>query len=160
MCLSRCRGWTQEKLPGTLSSILRFCPVQLAGALTVKLNLSLVQSAAPACLKTITMVPAPKKAAVTSLIGYEAVALSPVTTTHEKQFGCHAITTALHRALTHQYCANTNVRMQFVDFSSALNNFHPSVLISQLHELGLTPSTWKELEDFLTSRLQSVRSDS
>lgn len=49
-------------------------------------------------------------------------------------------TTALHSALTH-LDSNTDVKMLFVDFSSAFNTVCPFMLVTQLCELGFIYST-------------------
>jgi hypothetical protein len=51
-----------------------------------------------------------------------------------------AISTALHTALTHLDTRNTDVRMLFIDYSSAFNTIVPSKLVTKLRTLGLNTS--------------------
>jgi hypothetical protein len=67
------------------------------------------------------------------------------------------ITTALHTALSHLNKRNTYVRMLFIDYSSAFNTVMPSKLITKLRVLGLNPSLWNWVLDFLTGRPQVVK---
>ena len=57
---------------------IRACDDQLAGVFMDIFNLSLSQSAGPTCFKMATIVPVPKKATVTELNDYRAVALTSV----------------------------------------------------------------------------------
>ncbi len=68
-----------------------------------------------------------------------------------------AVITALHTALTHLDRGNTNVRMLFVDFSSAFNTVSLHKLIQKLSSLGLGSSLCTWILDFLSNRPQKVR---
>ena len=129
-----------------------------------------------------TIVPVPKKSAITCLNDYRPIALTPVITKcfekillkHIKdtipagldslQFSYRenrskedAVPLALHTALTHLQHPNTYVRMLFVDFSSAFNTVLPDTLALKLHNLGLSTSLCLCIRDFLTDRPQVVR---
>ena len=52
---------------------------------------------------------------------------------------------------------NTNVRMLFIDYSSAFNTIVPSKLITKLRILGLNTSLCNWIQDFLKGRPQVVR---
>lgn len=63
---------------GVSGCILRECADQLAGVFTDIFNLSLKQGAVPSCFKSTTIVPIPKKSAVSCLNDYRPVALTPI----------------------------------------------------------------------------------
>jgi len=63
---------------GVPGRFLRECAAELADVFLNMFNLSLLQYSVPMCLKTSTIVPDPKQAAVTSLNDYRPVALKPV----------------------------------------------------------------------------------
>lgn len=108
--------------------------------------MSLEQANIPACLKSATIIPVPKKSPTSNLNDFRPVALTPVITKcfeklvlrHIKaclpptldphQFAYRpnrstedAITTALHAALSHLEKKGSYVRMLFIDYSSAFN---------------------------------------
>ncbi len=68
-----------------------------------------------------------------------------------------AIAFKLHTALSHLENKNTNVRMLFVDYSSAFNTMMPATLVAKLQTLGLNRSMCSWILDFLTGRSQVVR---
>jgi hypothetical protein len=68
-----------------------------------------------------------------------------------------AITIQLHTALSHLDKRNTFVRMLFIDYSSAFNTIVPSKLIINLKTLGLNPSLFNCVLDFLMGRTQVVK---
>ena len=68
-----------------------------------------------------------------------------------------AIAIALHTALSHLDKRNTNVRMRFIDYSSAFNTILPSKLIIKLETLGLDPALCHWVLDFLMCRPQVVK---
>jgi hypothetical protein len=140
-----------DGLPGC---VLRACADQLASVFTDIFNLSLSESVIPTCFKQTTIDPVPKNTKVTCLNDYRPVALRSVAMKcHERlvmayintiipetldplQFAYRpnrstddAISIALHTALSHLDKRNTNVRMLFIDYSSAFNNIVPSKLI-------------------------------
>ncbi|XP_048854489.1 uncharacterized protein LOC125722376 [Brienomyrus brachyistius] len=142
-----------DNIPGC---VLRGCAEQLADVLTNIFNIS---------LSTTVIIPVPKKSSVSCLNDYRPVAVTPIimkcferlVMRHIKsllppslvplQFAYHpnhstddAITTALHLALTHLDKKDTNVRMLFIDFSSAFNTIAPQHLIGKLRLLGLNTS--------------------
>ncbi|KAK3516544.1 hypothetical protein QTP70_021739 [Hemibagrus guttatus] len=105
---------------------LRECADQLADVFTDIFNISLTSAVVPTCLKTMTIVPVPKKSTVSCLNDYCPIALTPImmkcfkrlVMRHIKtqlphsldplQFAYHpnrsmddAITTTLHLSLTH-----------------------------------------------------------
>ncbi len=110
---------------------------QPAGVFTDIFNHSLKQATVPTCLKSTTIVPVPKKSAVTSLDDYRPVALTPaIMTCFERIILSHikdnlpaeldsyrftyqegAVSFALHMTLSHLEHPDTYVRMLFVDFS-------------------------------------------
>lgn len=148
---------------GTLKS----CIDQLAGVFTDIFNCSLQQAVVHTGLKSSTIVPVPKKSAVSCLNDYHPVALTPViikcferfilshikdiisTDLDSHQFAYRgnrstedAVSMALHMALSHLENPNTFVRMLFVDFRSAFNTIIPHKVKHRLSNLGLTTSLW------------------
>nr|XP_023667962.1 uncharacterized protein LOC111844071 [Paramormyrops kingsleyae] len=136
----------------------------------------------PTCLKTTTIIPVPKRQAVTCLNDYHPVALTPIavkcferlvlahikasipTDLDSHQFAYHgnrstedAISVALHATLSHLEHPDTHARMLFIDFSSTFNSIIPHKLITKLTNLGLTTSICSWILNFLTNRPQNVR---
>uniref|UniRef100_A0A8K9V2X2 Reverse transcriptase domain-containing protein n=1 Tax=Oncorhynchus mykiss TaxID=8022 RepID=A0A8K9V2X2_ONCMY len=68
-----------------------------------------------------------------------------------------SIATTLHTALTHLDKRNTNVRILFIDYSSAFNTIVPFKLVTKLKTLDLDPALCNWVLDFRTGRLQVVR---
>ena len=122
-----------------------------------------------------TIVPVPKKVKVTILNHYCPVALtSVVMKCFERLVKNHisstltdildplqfayrpnrskddAITITLRTALSHLDKRNTNVRMIFINYSSAFNTIVPSKLITKLGTLGLNPALCNWVLNFLT----------
>ncbi|KAK3509604.1 hypothetical protein QTP70_006797 [Hemibagrus guttatus] len=120
----------------------------------------------------MTIVPMLKKSMVSCLNDYRSVTLKHVMKCFERLVMRHiktqlppsldpmqyhpncstdnAITTILHLALTHLDNKDTNVRMLFIDFSSAFNTIIPQHLIEKLSLLGQNTSLCKWILDFLT----------
>ena len=167
---------------GVSGRVLKLCADQLAGVFLDIFNLSLQLASVPVCLKSSTIVPVPKKSAVTCLNDYRPVALTPVIMkcferivlkyikdaipagldTHqfayrENRSTEDAVSLALHTAMSHLERPNSYVRMLFVDFSSAFNTVIPDKLVLKLHTLGLPTSLCAWVRDFLTNRPQTVR---
>ncbi|KAK3562682.1 hypothetical protein QTP86_005302 [Hemibagrus guttatus] len=117
--------------------MLRECAEQLTDIFTDIFNISLNSAVVPTCLKTMTIVPVPKKSTVSCLNDYHPVALTPIVMKcfkrlimrHIKtqippaldplQFGIirnrstdDAIITTLHLSLTHLDNKDTYVRLQ------------------------------------------------
>ena len=138
-------------------------------------NLSLSTGIVPACFKSSVIIPVQKKSKVTCPNDWRPVALTPIVSKcFEKlikvlicrmlppaldphQFAYRknrstddAIATALHLALAHLDKRNIYVRMLFVDYSSAFNTIVPSRLNRKLRHLGIDPSLYNWILDFLT----------
>ncbi|KAK1806279.1 hypothetical protein P4O66_000148 [Electrophorus voltai] len=132
-----------DNIPG---HVLRECADQLADVLTDIFNISLSCAMVPACFKTTTIIPVPKKPTMSCLNDYRPIALTsiimkcferlvmrhiktqlppsldPLQFTYRPNRSTHdAISTTLHLALTHLDKKGTYVRMLFIDFSSAFN---------------------------------------
>nr|XP_049595883.1 uncharacterized protein LOC125980593 [Syngnathus scovelli] len=167
---------------GVPGKVLRACAEELAPTFTTIFNRSLALATVPPCLKTSTIIPVPKKSAISSLNDYRPVALTPVimkcferlVLQHIKdylpphldphQFAYRtnrstedAIAVALHCAVNHLEQQQSYVRMLFVDYSSAFNTILPDRLTTKLDTLGLPSLTCAWINDFLTNRLQAVR---
>jgi hypothetical protein len=56
----------------------------------------------------------------------------------------HAISIALHTALSHLDKRKTYLRTLFIDYSSAFNTMVPSKLINKIRTLGLNTSLWRQ----------------
>ncbi|KAK3505593.1 hypothetical protein QTP70_005237 [Hemibagrus guttatus] len=153
------------------SRVLRECTEQLADVFTDIFNISLSSAIVPMCLKTMTIIPVPKKSTVSCLNDYRPVALMKyfkrLVMRHIKtqlppsldslhftycpnRFTDDAITTTLHLSLTHLDKKDTYVRMLFIDFSSAFNTIIPQHLTKKLSLLGLNTSLCNWILDFLT----------
>lgn len=68
-----------------------------------------------------------------------------------------AVSTDIHKALSHLEHQQSYVRMLFIDYSSAFNTILPEVLIVKLAQLGLTPNICSWVKDFLRNRSQQVK---
>ncbi|XP_053699525.1 uncharacterized protein LOC128746481 [Synchiropus splendidus] len=126
-------------------AILKHCAAELAPVFTDIFNASLVSCHVPACFKSSTIIPVPKKTRITGLNDYRPVALTSVlmksferlvlshlksiTASHldSLQFAYranrsvdHAVNQALHFVLEHLDSPGTYARILFVDFSSAI----------------------------------------
>ncbi|KAK3550910.1 hypothetical protein QTP70_008073 [Hemibagrus guttatus] len=139
--------------------VLRECAGQLVDVFIEIFNISLSSAVVPTCLKTMTIVPVPKKSTVScpvALIPIVMKCFKRLVMRHIKtqlppsldplQFAYRpnrstddAITTALHLSLTH------------------LDNKDTYHLIEKLSLLGLNTSLCNWILDFLTGRPQSVR---
>ncbi|KAK3520331.1 hypothetical protein QTP70_023296 [Hemibagrus guttatus] len=64
-----------DNIPGR---VLRECAEQLADVFTDIFNISLTSAVVPTCLRTMTIVPVPKKSTVSCLNDYRLVALTPI----------------------------------------------------------------------------------
>ncbi|KAK3525574.1 hypothetical protein QTP70_000456 [Hemibagrus guttatus] len=179
--LCRVNPWKSagpDNIPG---KVLRECAVQLVDVFTDFFNILLSSAIVSTCLKTMTIIPVPKKCTVSCLNDYCPVTLTSIVMKcfeglvmrHIKtqlppsldllQFAYHpkcsmddAITTTLHLALP-QGNKDSYVRMLFIDFSSAFNTIIPQHLIEKLSLLGLNTSLCNWILDFLTGRPQSVQ---
>nr|XP_046154083.1 uncharacterized protein LOC123994967 [Oncorhynchus gorbuscha] len=124
------------------------CPTFIADVLS-----ALSRVVVPTYFTTATIVPVPKQSAAASLNDFRPVALTPTIrlvlaylksclppTLDPHRSTEDAIATALHFVLTHLDKTNNYVRMLYIDFSSAFNMVVPSRLVTNLHDLGISPS--------------------
>ncbi|TWW62472.1 putative RNA-directed DNA polymerase from transposon X-element [Takifugu flavidus] len=150
---------------GVSPSTLRHCAEELTPVFTDIFNSSLESCQVPACLKTSTIVPVPKKPRITGLNDYRPVALTSVVMKslerlilpHLKsittplldplQFAYRAnrsvddaVNLALHSILQHLDSPGTYARILFVDFSSAFNTIRPALLQDKLSQLSVPDS--------------------
>uniref|UniRef100_A0A674MJD0 Reverse transcriptase domain-containing protein n=2 Tax=Takifugu rubripes TaxID=31033 RepID=A0A674MJD0_TAKRU len=167
---------------GVSPSTLRHCAEELTPVFTDIFNSSLESCQVPACLKTSTIVPVPKKPRITGLNDYRPVALTSVVMKslerlilpHLKsittplldplQFAYRAnrsvddaVNLALHSTLQHLDSPGTYARILFVDFSSAFNTIRPALLQDKLSQLSVPDSLCRWITHFLTDRRQYVR---
>ncbi|TWW53073.1 NACHT, LRR and PYD domains-containing protein 12 [Takifugu flavidus] len=173
----------QGPWPGRRVSLtLRHCAEELTPVFTDIFNSSLESCQVPACLKTSTIVPVPKKPRITGLNDYRPVALTSVVMKslerlilpHLKsittplldplQFAYRAnrsvddaVNLALHSILQHLDSPGTYARILFVDFSSAFNTIRPALLQDKLSQLSVPDSLCRWITHFLTDRRQYVR---
>ena len=163
-------------------STLRYCADQLSPVFTDIFNTSLAECVVPACFKTSTIIPVPKKQRITGLNDYRPVALTSVVMktferlvlTHLKAITNHlldplqfayranrsvddAINMGLHFILQHLDSPGTYARILFVDFSSAFNTIAPALLQDKLTQLSVPEPTCRWITDFLSDRKQRVR---
>src|SRR4029434_6652115 len=145
-------------------------------------NRSLALSHVPPCFKASTIIPVPKKTAVTCLNDYRPVALTPIpakclerlvmkhirgitpASFDQHQFAYKAnrstedaVALLLHTALEHLELKNTYIRILFIDYSSAFRTILPGKLISKLQDLNLSATLCNWVLDFLTNRTQRVQ---
>ena len=139
---------------------MNLCADQLSPVFSDIFNTSLETCHVPACFKTSTIIPVPKKTRITGLNDYRPVALTSVVMksferlvlSHLKsitdplldplQFAYRAnrsvddaVNMALHFLLQHLDTAGTYARILFVDFSSAFNTIIPALLQDKLSQL-------------------------
>ena len=69
----------------------------------------------------------------------------------------YAISIAIHTAIPPLNKRSTYVRMLFIDYSSALNNYCSSKLFTKLRAQGLDTTVCNWILDFLTGRPQALR---
>lgn len=139
---------------------MKDCAHELTEVWTDIFNISLSQAVVPVCLKTSTIIPVPKSAAVKSMNEKKKnrpVALTPLTM---KRLEClvmvhvrnnndinvdphqyayrknrstlDAVSSVIHSALKHLESGDSYVRLLFLDFSSALNTIIPQTLANKL----------------------------
>ncbi|XP_061639064.1 uncharacterized protein LOC133482679 [Phyllopteryx taeniolatus] len=149
-------------------SCLKVCADQLAPVFTQIFNRSLELCEVPSCFKRSTIIPVPKKPAISGLNDYRPVALTSVVD-HLKsvtgplldplQFAYQddAVNMGLHFIRKHLDSAGTYARILFVDFSSAFNTIIPELLSSKLLQLSVSPAICQWIYSFLTGRTQQVR---
>ncbi|KAK1805725.1 hypothetical protein P4O66_001989 [Electrophorus voltai] len=132
----------------------------------------------PSSFKRSTIVPVPKKPRPSDLIDYRLVVMkcfeklvrdfitsSLPASMDPLQFAYRhnrstddAIAHLLHTTLTHlDKGRGNNVKILFVDYSSAFNTIIPSLLTTKLEDLGLHTSLCDWIFNFQTDRPQSVR---
>ncbi|KAK3553519.1 hypothetical protein QTP70_004199 [Hemibagrus guttatus] len=129
------------------SRVLRECAEQLADVFTNIFNISLSSAVVPTCLKTITIIPVPKKSPVSCPNDYRLVALTPI------------IMKCFERLVLRQIkdLLPPSPPMQFAyHFSSAFNTIIPQHQTKKLSLLGISTSLCNWILDFLTGRPQSV----
>uniref|UniRef100_A0A3P8NNR5 Reverse transcriptase domain-containing protein n=1 Tax=Astatotilapia calliptera TaxID=8154 RepID=A0A3P8NNR5_ASTCA len=167
---------------GVSPATLRHCANELAPVFSGIFNSSLQACHVPACFKSSTMIPVPKKPRITGLNDYRPVALtSVVMKSFERlvlsylktltaplldplQFAYRAnrsvddaINMALHFILQHLDSPGTYARILFVDFSSAFNTILPDHLRGKLSQMNVPDPICRWITDFLTDRTQQVR---
>ncbi|TWW73161.1 hypothetical protein D4764_15G0005550 [Takifugu flavidus] len=167
---------------GVSPSTLRHWAEELTPVFTDIFNSSLESCQVPACLKTSTIVPVPKKPRITGLNDYRPVVLTSVVMKslerlilpHLKsittplldplQFAYRAnrsvddaVHLALHSTLQHLDSPGTYARILLVDFSSAFNTIRPALLQDKLSQLSVPASLCRWITHFLTDRRQHVR---
>ncbi|KAL1258441.1 hypothetical protein QQF64_011685 [Cirrhinus molitorella] len=167
---------------GVTPACLKTCADQLAPIFQLIFNKSLALCKVPACFKSSTIIPVPKKPKITGLNDYRPVALtSVVMKSFEKlvlaylkditgplldplQFAYRAnrsvdgaVNMGLHFILQQLDKSGTYVRILFVDFSSAFNTIIPNLLLPKLTQLSVPTSVCQWITSFLTDRQQLVR---
>ncbi|KAK0143009.1 RNA-directed DNA polymerase from mobile element jockey [Merluccius polli] len=122
----------------------------------------------PACFKTSTIIPVPKKPRTTGLNDFRPVALtSVVMKSFERLVLSHLkdITDPFLDPLQFAYRANrshldsagTYARILCVDFSSAFNTIIPALLQEKLFQLSVPDSTCRWITDVLSDRKQHAK---
>lgn len=164
---------------GIASKVLKNCSHQLAEVLTDIFNLSLEYATVPSCLKSATIIPAPKLFNII-LNDYRPVALTPVVAKcferiflrHIKttlsptldQYAYktnssteHGLNTVLYTAKSHMEQKEAYVRILFVYYRSTFNTIVLCILGKKLQHLGLHEHLWLWIIDILTNCPQKVR---
>ena len=138
---------------GLSPRLLKTCAEQLSGVFANIFNESLQQRKVPALFKQATIIPVPKKKAISGLNDYRPVALTAVPmksferiilkyiksllppTFDPRQFAYRAnrsvedaISLSLHKVLQHLETPGTYARILFIDYSSAFNSIIPAKL--------------------------------
>lgn len=147
---------------GVSGRVRRSCADQLAGLFTSIFNESLATSVVPTSFKKSTIIPVPKNSKPSCLNDYRPVALTPIVmkvferlitnnictsisdTLDPLQFAYRpnrstedAISHVLHSSLTHIDSKSGNdVRLLFIDYSSAFNTIVPIKLTAKLLEIS------------------------
>ncbi|KAK3526050.1 hypothetical protein QTP70_012885 [Hemibagrus guttatus] len=167
---------------GVTPACLKTCADQLAFMFSQIFNRSLELCEVPACFKRSTIIPIPKKPKITGLNDYRPAALtSVVMKSFERlvlaylknitgplldplQFAYRAnrsvddvVNMGLHFILQHLDKSGNNVRLLFVDFSSAFNTIIPTLLQTKLTQLSVPSSICQWITSFLTDRHQLVK---
>lgn len=162
--------------------VARLCFTQLSPVLTDLFNLSLERRIVPRSFKESIIIPVPKKSPVTCLNDYRPIALTSVlmkclerlvfdyikreisVSSDPLQFAYRknrsvedAISVALNFVYEHLDTGNANVRMLFIDYSSAFNTIIPSNLVHKLRCLGLCEAVCEWIFNFLICSPQKVR---
>ena len=162
--------------------VLKTCADQLAPVFSYVFNSSLSQRKVPLCFKMSTIVPVPKKPAITKLNDYRPVALTSVIMKvferlvlkflrletsgildphqfayRENRSVEDAVALGLHYILKHLDAPRTYARVLFIDYSSAFNTIIPIKLHDKLVNMGIDTSLCQWLFDFLINRPQVVR---
>ncbi|KAK0144347.1 RNA-directed DNA polymerase from mobile element jockey [Merluccius polli] len=170
-------AWAPPPMP-----TLKHCADQLSPVFTDIFNTSLETCHVPACFKTSTIIPVPKKPRTTGLNDFRPVALtSVVMKSFERLVLSHlkditdpfldplhfayranrsvddAVNLDLHYILQHLDSAGTYARILCVDFSSAFNTIIPALLQEKLSQLSVPDSTCRWITDFLSDRKQHVK---
>ncbi len=167
---------------GVTPACLKTCSEQLAHIFSQIFNRSLELCEVPSCFKRSTIIPVPKKPKITGLNDYRPVALtSVVMKSFERlvlaylkditgplldplQFAYRAnrsvddaVNMGLHFILQYLDRPWTDVRILFVDVSSAFNTIIPNLLLPKLTRLSVPTSVCLWITSFLTDRQQLVR---
>ncbi len=148
-----------DNIPGR---VLRDCAVELTDVFTDIFNISLSQAVVPTCFndyRPVALTPIIMKCFERLVMHHIKSVLPPSLDPFQFAYRSNhstddAIATALHPALTHVDKKDSNVRMLFIDFSSAFNKIIPQQLTHKLVQLGLNTSLCNWLLDFLTGRPQ------
>ena len=169
-------------VPDSISGkLLKVCASQLCSVFANLFNWSLRECCVPSVWKNSVICPILKKKNPSSLNDYRPVALTSIvmkcfeklilrcllTFTSEHldplQFAYKphrgtddAILTILHNAFLHFDKAGSNVRILFIDFSSAFNTIQPHLLALKLLHLDVNPKLILWIVNFLLPRTQSV----
>ncbi len=168
-----------EYIPKVVRNVFcfTFCADQLPGLFTSIFNEFLATSVVPTSFKKSVIIPVPKNNKPSCLNDYRPVALTSIVikvferlvknhicfsipvTLDPLQFAYDdAISHVLHSSLTHIDSNNwNNVRLLFIDYSSAFNSIVPIKLAFKLPDLCLNSSLCDWIQDFLTGRPQVVK---
>uniref|UniRef100_A0A3P9LKD5 Reverse transcriptase domain-containing protein n=1 Tax=Oryzias latipes TaxID=8090 RepID=A0A3P9LKD5_ORYLA len=168
---------------GISPRLLRTCADELCSVMLYMFSLSLKLGKVPQLWKTSCVVPVPKTSRPTDFKDYRPVALishlmktmerlvlthlrpmvsqsmDPLQFAYQPGIGVEdAVIFLLDRALSHLDQTGSSVRVTFFDFSSAFNTIQPLLLRDKLVHMGVDQHLSAWMLDYLSNRLQYVRS--
>ncbi|KAK0139831.1 putative RNA-directed DNA polymerase from transposon BS [Merluccius polli] len=120
-------------------------------------NTSLETCHVPACFKTSTIIPVPKKPRTTGLNDFRPVALTCAVTPERHLRHLPGPPAVRLQSQQHLDSAETYARILCVDFRSAFNTIIPALLQEKLSQLSVPDSTCRWITDFLSDRKQHVK---
>ncbi|KAI2664123.1 RNA-directed DNA polymerase from mobile element jockey [Labeo rohita] len=180
--LARCKVGKAPGPDGIPAKVLKCCAMELSSIFHSIFWESYRTAIIPTLWKTSTITPVPKKPHPSEPNQYRPVALTPIvmkcmekiilqlilptvsTQLDSYQFAYRpkrgtedAVACLLHSLLHHLQTPHNFASVLFVDFSSAFNTIQRHLLIKKLQHLNVTPLLIHWINNFLSSRPQTVK---